>query len=64
MLPLLKPTLRQLGGFASDEALRQWVQQTNGVTVNYHTLYTVVHTRFKAMLVPQPSHTQKPSGHF
>ena len=60
----LEQVLRQLAGFASDEALRQWVQQTYGVAVNYHTLYTIVRTRFKAKLeVPRPSHTKKPSGH-
>lgn len=51
-------------GFASYEALRQWVQQAHHVEVNYHTLYTIVRTRFRAKLkVPRPSHTKKPSGH-
>ena len=31
------------------------------VEVKYHTLYTIVRTRFKAKLkVPRPSHTKKP----
>jgi hypothetical protein len=53
--------LRQPAGFASYEALRQWVQQTYHLEVNYHTLYTIVRTKFKAKLkVPRPSHTKKP----
>jgi hypothetical protein len=39
------------------------VQQSNGVTVNYHTLYSIVHTRFKAKLnVPRPSYTKNPAA--
>jgi transposase len=60
----LEQALRQPAGFASYEALRQWVKQAYGVEVNYHTLYTIVRTRFKAKLkVPRPSHTKKPDGH-
>jgi transposase len=47
-------------GFASYEALRQWVRQTQGVEVKYKTLYGIVRTRFRAKLkVPRPSHTKK-----
>jgi transposase len=61
VLAALEQALRQPAGFASYEALRQWVQQTYHLEVNYHTLYTIVRTRFKAKLkVPRPSHTKKP----
>jgi transposase len=61
VLASLEQALRQPAGFASYEALRQWVQQTHHREVNYHTLYTIVRTRFKTKLkVPRPSHTKKP----
>jgi transposase len=70
VLAAIAQTLRLPAGFASDEALRQWVQQTYHLEVNYHTLYTIVRTKFNAKLkVPRPSHTKKPgrppgvSGH-
>jgi transposase len=51
-------------GFASYEALRQWVRQTHGVEVKDKTLYGLVRTRFRAKLkVPRPSHTKKSRGH-
>jgi hypothetical protein len=53
--------LQQAAGFASDEALRQWVKQTHHLDVNYHTLHTIVRLTFKAKLkVPRPSHAEKP----
>lgn len=56
----LEQALRQPAGFASYEALRQWVKQRYQLDVNYHTLYTIVRTRFNAKLkVPRPSHTKK-----
>jgi transposase len=61
VLAAIAQALRQPAGFASYEALRQWVQQTQHLEVNYHTLYTIVRTRFNAKLkVPRPSHTKKP----
>jgi transposase len=61
VLAAIEQALRQPAGFASYEALRQWVKQTYHLDVNYHTLYTIVRTRFKAKLkVPRPSHTKKP----
>jgi transposase len=61
VLAAIEQALRQPAGFASYEALRQWVRQTQQLEVNYHTLYTIVRTRFKAKLkVPRPSHTKKP----
>ena len=61
VLAAIEQALRQPAGFASYEALRQWVRQTYQLEVNYHTLYTIVRTRFKAKLkVPRPSHTKKP----
>jgi transposase len=56
----LEQALQHPEGFASYEALRQWLQRTHGVEVKYKTLYTLVRTRFKAKLkVPRPSHTKK-----
>jgi transposase len=61
VLAAIEQGLRQPAGFASYEALRQWVWQTFHLEVNYHTLDTIVRTRFKAKLkVPRPSHTKKP----
>jgi transposase len=57
----LEQALHRPEGFASYEALRQWVQQTHGVEVRYKTLYTLVRVRFKARLkVARPRHTKKP----
>jgi transposase len=64
VLASLQQALQEPVGFASYEALRQWVQQTHHVEVNYHTLYTIVRTRFRTKLkVPRPSHTKKPWRH-
>jgi transposase len=61
VLASLEEALRRPEGFASYEALRQWVRQTHGVEVKYKTLYTLVRTRFHTNLkVPRPSHTKKP----
>jgi hypothetical protein len=60
VLASLEQALRRPAGFASDEALRQWVRRTHGVEVKDKTLYTLVRTRFRAQLkVPRPSHTKK-----
>jgi transposase len=64
VLAALEQVLRQPAGFASYVELRQWIKQTHHLDVNYHTLYTIVRTRFNAKLkVPRPSHTKKPGGH-
>jgi transposase len=56
----LEQALRQPAGFASDEALRQWVKPRYQLEVSYHTLYTIVRTRFNAKLkVPRPSPPKK-----
>jgi transposase len=61
VLASLEQALRRPEGFASDEALRQWVRQTPGVEVKDKTLDTIVRTRFRTKLkVPRPSHTKKP----
>jgi transposase len=61
VLTSLEQALYRPGGFASYEALCQWVRQTHGVEIKYKALYTMVRTRFHAMLkVPRPSHTKKP----
>jgi transposase len=60
ILASLEEALRRPEGFASYEALRQWVRRTHGVEVKYKTLYTLVRKRFRAKLkVPRPSHTKK-----
>jgi transposase len=64
VLAALEQVLRQPAGFASYVELRQWIQHTHHLDVNYHTLYTIVRTQFKTKLkVPRPSHTKKPGGH-
>jgi transposase len=64
VLAAIGQALQPPRGFASYEALRQWVEQTHHLEVNYHTLYTLVRTKFKAKLkVPRPSHTKKPRHH-
>ena len=61
VLASLEQALRRPEGFASYEALRQWVARTHGAQVKYKTLYTLVRTRFKTKLkVARPSHTKKP----
>jgi transposase len=61
VLACLEQALRRPEGFASYEALRQWVARTHGVQIKYKTLYTLVRTRFRTKLkVPRPSHTKKP----
>jgi transposase len=60
VLASLEQALHRPEGFASYEALRQWVRRTHGVEVKYKTLCTIVRTRFRTKLkVPRPSHTQK-----
>jgi transposase len=64
VLAALEQALRHPTGFASYEALRQWVKQHHHLDVNDHTLYTIVRTKLKAKLkVPRPSHTKKPGRH-
>jgi transposase len=64
VLASLEQALHRPEGFASYEALRQWVRRTHGVEVKYKTLYTLVRTRLKAKLkVARPSHTKKSRGH-
>jgi hypothetical protein len=61
VLASLEQALRRPEGFASYEALRQWVRQTHGVEVKDKTLSTIVRTRFRPKLkVPRPSRTKKP----
>jgi transposase len=56
----LAQALHRAAGFASYEALRQWVRHTHGVEVTYTTLYTLVRVRFKATLtVARPRHTKQ-----
>ena len=60
VLASIEHALRQPTGFASYEALRQWVEHTHHVRVKYKTLYTIVRTKFNTKLnVPRPSHIKK-----
>ncbi|MDW8215758.1 MAG: helix-turn-helix domain-containing protein [Roseiflexaceae bacterium] len=60
-LAAVEQALHQPVGFASYEALRQWLRDTHQIDIKYKTLYTIVRTRFKAKLkVPRPSHQKKP----
>ena len=64
VLAALEQALRQPRGFASYEALRQWVKQHHHLDVKYHTLYTIIRTKLNAKLkVPRPSHTKNPGRH-
>jgi transposase len=63
VLAELEQALRQPAGFASYEAVRQWLKPRYHLDVTYHTLYTIIRTRFHAKLkVPRPRHTTKPCG--
>jgi transposase len=46
VLAAIEQALQQSAGFASHEALRQRVKQTHHLDFNYHTLYTIVRTKF------------------
>jgi transposase len=60
VLASLEQALHRAAGFASDEALRQWVRRTHGVEVTDKTLDSLVRVRFQATRkVARPSHTQK-----
>lgn len=60
VLASIEHALRQPTGFASYEALRQWVEHTQHVRVKYKTLYTIVRTKFNAKRnVPRPRHIKK-----
>jgi transposase len=64
VLASLEQALRRPEGFASYEALRRGVRQTQGVEIKYKMLYALVRPRCWAKLkVPRPSHTKKSSGH-
>ena len=60
VLASLEQVLLRPEGFASYEALHQWVEQTHDVQVQYKPLSTIVRTCFRTKLkVPRPSHTKK-----
>jgi transposase len=61
VLASLERALHRPEGFASYEALRQWVRRSHGGEVKYKTLYALVRTRFHTKLKgARPSHTKKP----
>ena len=60
VLAAMEQARRQPAGFASYDALRQWVQPTHHLEVSSHTLYTIVRTKVQAKLKgPRPSPTKK-----
>jgi transposase len=60
VLAAIGQALRQPSGFASYEALREWVKQIYHLDANYYTLDTIVRTRLKAKLKgPRRSRTKK-----
>lgn len=60
VLASIERALQQEEGFASYGALREWVEQTHHIDVNYKTLYSLVRSRFGAKLkVARPSHAKK-----
>jgi hypothetical protein len=64
VLAAIAQALQQPTGFASYEALRQWVRQTSQLDVNYHTLDTIVRAQRKTKLrVARPSYTKKTRGY-
>jgi transposase len=61
VLASLEEAIHRPEGFASYEALRQWVRRTPGVEIKYNTLYLLVRVRFKAKLNgARPRHTTNP----
>jgi transposase len=61
VLANLEQALKQPHGFGSYHELRDWVERTQGVSVKYKPLYTIVRKRFKTKLkVARPSHTKNP----
>jgi alkylhydroperoxidase family enzyme len=61
VLAAIDQALRAPAGFASDEALRQGVQQRQHGEVTYHTPDTSVRARVSAQLTgPRPRHTKNP----
>ena len=61
VLASLEAAIHRPEGFASDEALRQWVRRTLGGEVKDKTLYTLVRVRFQAKRnVARPRHTKNP----
>ena len=63
VLASIDQALHLPAGFGSYVELRQWVEQTHGVSIKYKTLYSLVRKRFHAKLkVPRPSHTKKARG--
>lgn len=60
-LAALEPARRQPVGFASSEALRQWLRDTHQIDIKDTTLDPIVRTRVTAKRnVPRPSHQNKP----
>jgi transposase len=63
VLAALAQALRQPAGFASYEAVRQWVQQYHRLDVNDHTLYTIIRTKLQATLKrPRPRPPKNPDA--
>lgn len=59
-LAQLQQALAQPDGFASYEAIRQWIATTFDVALSYTAVHKLVHYKLQAKpKVPRPSHTKK-----
>ena len=59
----LRSALKQPAGFSSYQQITDYIQETFGVQMNYKTVHTLVHYKWKAKLkVPRKSHKKKPSS--
>ncbi len=60
VLSSLKQRLEDPSGFGRYIELKSWLTETHGVSIEYHTLYRIVHYEQKAKLkVPRRSHIKK-----
>jgi hypothetical protein len=61
VLASIEQALHEPAGFASYQALRQWVHQKHGLDGTYQPRSSIVRSRFKTNLnVPRPSPTKNP----
>jgi transposase len=59
-LAQLQQVLEQPEGFASYDAVRQWIATTFGVSLSYNAVHKLVRYKLRAKLkVPRPSHIKK-----
>ncbi len=59
-LAQVQQALEQPEGFASYDAIRQWIATTFGVSLSYNAVHKLVRYKLRAKLkVPRPSHIKK-----